>query len=74
MSAAAQPAACDPAAPWLLPEHIVGGAEIRRLAGGVTRHTLLSWRRHGFPEPVARLEIGEVFDIRAVRDWMRTRH
>jgi prophage regulatory protein len=63
-----------PPAPWLLPEHLVGGAEIRELVGGIERNTLIAWRRdRGFPEPVARLAIGEVWDLRAVKDWMRRR-
>jgi hypothetical protein len=64
----------EPAPPWLLPEHLAGGKEIRELAGGIQRATLIAWRRdRGFPEPVARLEIGEVWDLRAVKDWMRRR-
>jgi prophage regulatory protein len=62
----------NPAAPWLLPEHLVGGKEIRELVGGIQRNTLLAWRRdRGFPEPIARLEIGEVWDLRDVKEWMR---
>jgi hypothetical protein len=43
------------------PEHLVGGAEIRELVGGIERNTLIAWRRdRGFPEPAA--AIGEVWD------------
>jgi prophage regulatory protein len=56
----------------LKPEHLVGGKEIRELVGGIQRNTLLAWRRdRGFPEPIARLEIGEVWDLRDVQEWMR---
>jgi hypothetical protein len=62
----------EPQPPWLLPEHMIGGAEIRQLFGGIERATLIAWRRdRGFPAPVARLKIGEVWDVRAVQEWMR---
>jgi predicted DNA-binding transcriptional regulator AlpA len=63
-----------PSAPWLLPEHIVSGTELRRLLGNITRATLIAWRRdRGFPEPVKQLEREAVWDIREVRAWMRKR-
>jgi predicted DNA-binding transcriptional regulator AlpA len=64
----------EPAAPWLLPEHIVSGTELRRLLGNITRATLIAWRRdRGFPAPVKQLEREAVWDIREVRAWMRKR-
>jgi hypothetical protein len=55
------------------PRHIVGNAEVRRICGGVTRHTLITWRKsHGFPAPVRKLESGEIWDARAVREWWRS--
>jgi predicted DNA-binding transcriptional regulator AlpA len=60
----------EPTAPWLLPEHIVSGTELRRLLGNITRATLIAWRRdRGFPEPVKQLEREAVWDIREVRAW-----
>lgn len=54
------------------PADILGNAEVRALAGGVTRHTLIAWRtRHGFPEPIRTLEVGELWDRRAVKRWLR---
>jgi predicted DNA-binding transcriptional regulator AlpA len=64
----------NPPAPWLLPEHIASGTELRRLLGNITRATLIAWRRdRGFPEPVKQLEREAVWDIREVRAWMRKR-
>lgn len=49
---------------------ILGNAEVRRLCGGVTRATLLRWRAvGGFPDPIRRLECGELWDRRQVREW-----
>lgn len=58
----------------LRPRDILGNAEVRKLAGGITRHTLLRWRElHAFPEPFKRLECGELWDRREVRAWLDAR-
>lgn len=56
---------------------LVGPAEVRQLAGGVTHRTFKLWRegqnlsgRGPFPGPVRELEIGPVFDRRAVCAWL----
>jgi hypothetical protein len=59
----------------LRPRDIVGNAEVRKICGGVTRHTLIAWRRtHDFPAPVRKLECGELWDARQVREWWRRRN
>lgn len=56
----------------LLPRDILGNAEVRKLAGGITRHTLIRWReREGFPKPIRSLESGELWDRRHVQAWLR---
>jgi hypothetical protein len=54
------------------PDDLVGVAEIARLKG-VGRTTVTQWaaRRHrnGFPEPVARLAMGPVYDRREIEAW-----
>jgi hypothetical protein len=58
----------------LRPRDIVGNAEVRRICGGVTRHTLITWRKkHGFPEPMRKLECGELWDRRQVKAWWADR-
>jgi hypothetical protein len=59
------------------PDCIIGPAEVRQLAGGVTHRTFKLWRegqnlagRGAFPTPVRELEIGPVFDRRAVTAWL----
>lgn len=50
---------------------IVGVAETLRLCGGITRATLLRWRkRPGFPKPIRRLKSGELWDASEVRAWL----
>lgn len=44
--------------------------EVRAMGGGVTRHTLLAWRRKGFPEPVVRLGKLELWSRTAVEAWL----
>jgi hypothetical protein len=52
------------------PRDILGNAEVRKTCGGVTRHTLLTWRaKHAFPAPIRKLEQGELWDRIAVRTW-----
>lgn len=54
------------------PRDIVGTAEVRRMCGGITRHTLLKWRAdRGFPPPIRKLRQGEVWDARDVRAWIK---
>lgn len=58
----------------LLPKQIVGNAEVREMAGGVTRHTLIRWRElEQFPRPIRTLEAGELWDAREVQQWLRAR-
>lgn len=56
------------------PEDLAGRAELRAALDGISYQTL---RRRmaepGFPEPVRVLEIGEVWDLRAVRKWANAR-
>lgn len=70
----------EPERPWLHPRHIMLTADVRRLAGGVSRGTLLRWREvRGFPEPVRSIRVGrgrrsqvvELWDRRDVRAWLR---
>lgn len=58
------------------PRHIAGNAEIRHICGGITRHTLIAWRKtEGFPEPVRVLRRSkvELWDARQVRAWLAQR-
>jgi hypothetical protein len=58
----------------LLPRDIIGGAEVRRMCGGITRHTLINWReKRSFPAPVRVLRDTkvELWDARQVRAWLR---
>jgi hypothetical protein len=59
----------------LHPADIIGPGEIRQMAGGVTRKTLMTWReRPDFPAPVKSLGIGDLFDRRAVQAWLTSIH
>ena len=52
-------------------EDIIGPGEIRTMAGGVTRATLMKWRtRDDFPKPIRELGIGPLWDRRAVQTWL----
>lgn len=77
-------AKCEP--PCVHPEDLIGALQIRTIASGrrrtpISRNTLLAWRREGgFPEPIAVLEGAgpggsavELWDRRAVKDWLRSR-
>lgn len=59
------------------PRDIIGNYEVRQLCGGVTRHTLLAWRRdRGFPKPIRTLKgtpKTELWDAREVRAWFDAR-
>lgn len=50
--------------------------QVRRMCGGVTRHTLINWRKKGFPEPVLVLEGAgynakiELWSRSQVDDWL----
>lgn len=50
------------------------GAEVRKLAGGVTRNTLRSWREKGFPDPVLTFPAHnrplELWSRTAVEAWL----
>jgi hypothetical protein len=65
-------AARDPQVPTIPVADIIGPGEIRKMAGGVTRKTLMTWReRPDFPPPVKSLGIGDLFDRRAVQAWLK---
>jgi hypothetical protein len=56
------------------------GDQVRKLAGGVTRHTLLAWRKRAkdpFPAPVVTLPYGrasvELWSRTAVESWLARR-
>lgn len=54
------------------PADIVGTLEVRQMAGGVSRQTLLRWRSdQGFPQPIVVLQ-GDVplWDRREVKAWL----
>ncbi len=52
-------------------EDILGPAEVRELAGGITRGTFARWRSEfGFPEPVRVIEAAELWDRREVVAWL----
>lgn len=56
--------------------HIVSKAEVRKICGGITRHTLISWRQtEGFPKPIRTLRLSkvELWDSREVRRWLGAR-
>ena len=60
------------------PREMIGNAQVRDLAGGITRHTLLAWRRdQDFPAPVAVVpgqgSGTEVWDRREVQAWLKAR-
>lgn len=53
--------------------------QVRKMAGGVTRKTLLAWRRKGFPEPVLKLQGAgynntiELWSRTQVEEWLAAR-
>lgn len=52
-------------------QEIVGPAEIREMAGGVSRATFSRWRRQWwFPKPIRTLEAVELWDAREVAIWL----
>lgn len=58
----------------LLPKQIVGNSEVRRMCGGITRHTLIRWRDlEQFPTPIRTLDAGELWDAREVQAWLKQR-
>ena len=69
-----------PPRPWVLPRDLLLTADVRRLAGGVSRQTLIRWREtKGFPEPIRSIKVGtgrnaqtvDIYDRRDVRAWLR---
>lgn len=54
---------------------IVDGFDVRNLAGGITRATMIAWRKHPkFPGPVQTTGSGvELYDRRAILKWI-SRH
>lgn len=70
----------SPPEPWMLPHHILLTADVRRLAGQISRDTLLAWReRRGFPSPVRSIRVGkgaraqhvDIYDRRHVMAWLK---
>lgn len=58
----------------LRPEDLAGRAELRAELGDISYQTLRRREAEpGFPEPVRELEIGEVWDVREVREWATER-
>lgn len=59
------------------PRQIVGNQEVRKMCGGITRTTLLAWRRtEAFPTPIRTLAgtpKTELWDARQVRAWLKQR-
>lgn len=56
--------------------HIVSKGEVRKLCGGITRHTLIDWRAtQDFPKPFRTLRLSkiELWDAREVRRWLGAR-
>ena len=53
---------------------IIDNADVRRIAGGVTRKTLLAWRTKDFPAPIRTTGGGvDLWDRAEVRAWLRQR-
>lgn len=56
------------------PADLIGNAAVRELCGGVSRHTLIAWRREqNFPAPVATIDRTDVWDRRQVKAWLKER-
>lgn len=56
----------------LEPGDLIGNAAVRELCGGITRHTLIAWRRDlGFPEPAVTVDRTECWDRRVVLAWLK---
>lgn len=54
---------------------IIDGADVRKLAGGVTRKALMDWRnRADFPKPIKTTGGGTMlYDRRQIRAWLQSR-
>lgn len=56
---------------------ILSAADVRRLSGGISRHTLINWRAtKGFPAPMRAIKQRrgrdlELWDRRDVKAWLR---
>lgn len=68
---------------WLaIQRELLTNDQVRKLAGGITRHTLIAWRaraRHPFPKPVITLPGGgagaktvELWSRAQVADWLES--
>jgi len=51
-------------------DDVIGAAEIRELAGGVSRATFKRWRDADFPAPHKTLTIGDLYDRKEVEEWL----
>lgn len=54
-------------------EHLVGTAEIAERLGMASPEIVLTWRRRypDFPQPIAKLQIGMVFNWPEVERWAK---
>lgn len=53
---------------------IIDATDIRKMAGGVTRKTMMAWRAKDFPQPIRTTGRGiELWDRSEVRSWLRDR-
>lgn len=53
---------------------IIDNADVRKLAGGVTRKTLLAWRAKDFPPPIRTTGGGvDLWDRQQVKRWLAAR-
>lgn len=51
---------------------LAGSGEIRRMLGGVSRERVYQiTSRQGFPEPLATLDMGKVWWLDEVEEWVR---
>lgn len=62
----------------VLPREVRTNAQVRRMCGNITRHTLIRWRAsQGFPEPLMTIKETakpiELWSRTEVEDWLRSR-
>lgn len=54
---------------------IIDNADVRKLAGGVTRKTFIAWRAKDFPAPIRTTGGGvDLWDRQQVRTWLTARN
>ncbi len=56
---------------------LITNTAVRKLCGGITRATLLNWRRKDFPPPVLTIQTGgntvELWARSQVKEWLAVR-